>query len=497
VVLDEGLLGRVLERQLGRPAPGQERKFAQLPVKLPAPEELTAAAGCSKVLGQLRAFADWLGPKGRALTSAGNIKPADARELISLLGTGDEGLAFRSASDLPGLDLIVTWAKKARLVRRQGTRLVPVAKARPVLADVEALWQRAFEAALDLGDGVCRPVWADEPPSPLRLLYDVLATIYSMEEPVPVARLAESVWDSIRAHFDVDSLSPIAQMGLRGRVDNDLEHIFDAFEALGAVTSAHDLASEVFSEDLDEGVTMPFGAVVPFTGERAAALREQLAAPGRLVSLTPLGTRAMRQRMLAEGREAGLVGELASASPAELLGTIAQHYTPATGAEEIAIWRAARGGSLDPLVQAIRDCPFLSRKAAMLNVLAGGIPEGDELLASLLRDPALGPVVLLAQKRDRKPDEVSPEEAAWLMAGSILELLEIGGADAVRAQLEELPRPQRVDVIRAVCDSSYPARETLEDFRVLVAEPILSAPGQRAARDAPARDPRPQKRRGR
>jgi hypothetical protein len=156
----------------------------------------------------------------------------------------------------------------------------------------------------------------------------------------------------------------------------------------------------------------------------------------------------MRQRMLAEGREAGLVGELASASPAELLGAVAQHYTPATAAEEIAIWRAARGGSLDPLIQAIRDCPFLCPKAAMLNVLAGGIPEGDELLASLLRDPELGPVALLVQKRDRDPDEVSPEEAAWLMTGSILELLEIGGPDAVRAQLEELPRSQRVDVVR-------------------------------------------------
>lgn len=241
---------------------------------------------------------------------------------------------------------------------------------------------------------------------------------------------------------------------------------------------------------------MPPGAVVPFTGERAAALREQLAAPGRLVSLTPLGARAMRQRMLAEGREAGLVGELASASPAELLGTVAEHYTPATAAEEISIWRAARGSSLDPLVRAIRDCPFLCRKAAMLNVLAGGIPEGDELLVSLLRDPELGPVALLVQKRDRDPDEVSAEEAAWLMAGSILELLEIGGPDAVRAQLEELPCPQRVDVVRAVCDSGYPARGTLEDFRVLVAEPILSAPPRlRAARNASARDPRRPKRR--
>ena len=500
VVLDEDLLGPVLKRQLGRSAPGQERKFAQLPVSLPAPEELTAAAGRSKVVAQLGAFAEWLGPRGRALTPAGNIRPADARELIALLGIGEEGLRFRSAAELPGLDLIVTWAKKARLVRKQGTRLVPVAKARPMLADAGALWQRAFEAAFDLGDAVCRPLWADEPPSPVRLLYDVivpdvLAAIYSMDEPVPVARLAESVWETVRAHFDVDSLSPLSQTGLHGRVDNDVEHIFDAFEALGAVTSTHGVASVVFAEDLDEGSDM---ADRPFSGERAAALRERLAEPGRMVSLTPLGTRAMRQRMLAEGREAGLVGELVGGSPAEVLGTVAEHYTPETTAEEISIWRAAHGGSLDPLVQAIRDCSFLSRRVALLKTLVNAVPEGDELLASLLRDPELGPVALLAEKHDRRPDEVSPAEAAWLMAGSILELLEIAGPGAVREQLEELPRPQREDVVRAVRDSGYPARKTLEDFRVLVAEPILSAPSRpRIVRNAPRRRPRPSKRRGR
>jgi hypothetical protein len=503
LVLDQDLLGRALERQLGRPAPGQERKFAQLPVSLPAPEELTAAAERSKVVGQLRAFAEWLGLKGRALTPTGNIRPADARELITLLGTGDEGLRFRSAAELPGLDLIVNWAKRARLARKQGARLVPVAKARPVLADAEALWQRAFEAAFDLGDAVCRPLWADDPPSPVQRLFDVivpdmLAAIYSMEEPVPVARLAESVWETVRAHFDVDSLSPLGLMGLRGRVDNDVEHIFGAFEALGAVTSTRGVASDVFSADLDEGVTTPVELEGAFGGERAVGLREQLAAPGRLVSLTPLGTRAMRQRLLAEGREAGLVGELASASPAELLGTIAEHYTPATGAEEIAIWRAAHGGSLDPLVQAIRDCPFVSRRVAMLKVLADGAPERDELLASLLRDPRLGPVVLLVQKQDREPEEVSPAEATWLMAGSLLELLEIGGPDAVRQQLEELPSSQRQDVVRAVSDSGYPASETLEDFRALVAEPILNAPSRlRIVRNAPVRRPRRGQRRGR
>lgn len=499
MVLDEDLLGRALERQLGRPAPGRERKFAQLPVSLPAREELTTAAGRSKVAGQLRAFAEWLGPRGRALTSAGNIKPADARELIALLGTGDEGLTFHSAAELPGLDLIVNWAKKARLVRKQGTRLVPVAKARPLLADAGALWQRAFEAAFDLGDAVCRPIWADEPPSPVRHLYDVivpdvLAAIYSMDEPVPVARLAESVWETVGAYFDVDSLSPLVQTGLRGRVNNDVEHIFDAFEALGAVTSTHGVANPVFAEDLDEGVGK---ADRPFSGERAAALRERLAEPGRMVSLTPLGTRAMRQRMLAEGREAGLVGELAGTSPAEVLGTVAEHYTPETAAEEIGIWRAAHGGSLYPLVQAIRDCSFLSRQVALLETLVNAVLEGDELLASLLRDPELGPVALLLEKQDRTPDEVSPAEAVWLMVGSVLELLEMGGPDAVRKQLEELPRAQREAMVRAVCDSGYPAHETLEDFRALVAEPILNAPSRPRVRRPPARRPGRGKRHGR
>ena len=99
----------------------------------------------------------------------------------------------------------------------------------------------------------------------MRLLYDViapdvLATIYSMEEPVPVARLAESVWDSVRAHFDVDSLTPLSQAGLRGRADNDLEQIFDAFEALATVTSVHGVPSDMFSADLDEGFPVPPGS---------------------------------------------------------------------------------------------------------------------------------------------------------------------------------------------------------------------------------------------
>jgi hypothetical protein len=199
------------------------------------------------------------------------------------------------------------------------------------------------------------------------------------------------------ARFDLDFLSPLSLMGLRARVDNDVEHIFDAFEALGAVTTVQGVASEIFSMDLGGRTTLPFGIEPPFEAGQAAALCERLANPTRLAALTPLGTRAMRERMLAEGREAGLVGELAGATARELLGTVAEHYTTSSAPEEIAIWRAAHGGSLDPLVQAVRDCPFLSRRVALLKTLARSVPEGTGLLAELIRDPVLGPVVLLAE----------------------------------------------------------------------------------------------------
>jgi hypothetical protein len=60
------------------------------------------------------------------------------------------------------------------------------------------------------------------------------------------------------------------------------------------------------------------------------------------------------------------------------------------------------------------------------------------------------------------------------MAANMLQFLELGGPDAVR-------------------ESGYPARETLEEFRTLVAEPILSRkapsgpPHLRVARNQPVR----------
>jgi hypothetical protein len=48
-----------------------------------------------------------------------------------------------------------------------------------------------------------------------------------------------------------------------------------------------------------------------------------------------------------------------------MLGVVAEHYTGASATEEIARWREAYGGLLDPLVQAIDDCPFVTPRIAL------------------------------------------------------------------------------------------------------------------------------------
>ena len=90
---------------------------------------------------------------------------------------------------------------------------------------------------------------------------DVLASIYSMEEPVPVPRLAESVWQGVEARFDLAHASSYALESLRARTNRDVEHVFDAFEALGAVTSVRAMADGMFLQDLADPAASPFGRV--------------------------------------------------------------------------------------------------------------------------------------------------------------------------------------------------------------------------------------------
>lgn len=204
--IDTAVLDQIVARQLrdggGRPEPAPP----QLPIELPHETELAKAAEAGPLMERIQALVDWVGENGRPLTSSGNIKLADARELVDLLHTDDtvdptigaRTFHTKSSAELGHLTLLVELAKKARLVRVVKNRLVRIARSRPVMKDPLALSARLFATICEARDAVVPPhryfgsslLYPDYDET----IPDVLNTLYGMPAPMPVLLLEEPIW---------------------------------------------------------------------------------------------------------------------------------------------------------------------------------------------------------------------------------------------------------------------------------------------------------------
>jgi len=127
---------------------------------------LAADSAAARVLMQVVALTRWVGT-GRKLTQTGRLTMVDARELVSLLETGDEidpaigdrVFRTRSSEDLRGLATVVVWAKAVGLVRVVHGRLVPVKKSARLVDRPRELWIAMFEAFDKLGEAICPSGW--------------------------------------------------------------------------------------------------------------------------------------------------------------------------------------------------------------------------------------------------------------------------------------------------------------------------------------------------
>jgi hypothetical protein len=511
VAYDQQALGAIMERRLsGRVLSGSARAEPQLPVMLPPDDELRRLAGASTIVAQLRGLTEWAGQDGRPVTTTGRLRIADARELVGLLGTRDKTDGVRSSADLPRLALLVEWAKKARLVRVVKGRLYAVAKARPVLADPLRLWLSAFDACLELRQALlgARSGWHVE--SMLfdvyeDVLQDVLNTLYSLPYPMPWPRLRDTVHLAYRTSFQLDDRSDLQHRMWFEHADRDLRTVLDMLDDLGAIERYRGMADPVFLDvdlsdaglelladmppELAELLGVAGTTPDPAARERADARREELTAgPVELIRLTELGTRAVRQRLLAVGRDAPLIGELAQAPAAGLLGVLAEQYPPDAAQAELAGWITARGERADvlrELTDTVRTAAFRARAQAMLDVLVTALPggEGEQLLHTLRSDTQLAPLALnaLAQRELLSPEDMTDAEHLLVLAENLLQLVELaGGSDnaeeALRAQ-----GPHARDAIAAASDSSHPDRAGLEELRQLAAR-ALRAPAARLGR---------------
>ncbi|MEV6589909.1 hypothetical protein [Streptomyces acidicola] len=510
VVYDQQALDMVTERRLtGRALSSVARAEPQLPVVLPPDGELRIRAEALTIVGQLRGLAEWAGRVGRAVTAAGRLRMADARELVDVLGTGDKAEGVRSSADLPRLGLLVEWAKKARLVRVVKGRLCAVARARPALADPLQLWLRAFDACFDLRHALIGAPSGWHVESMLfdayeDVLEDVLNTLYSLPYPMPWPRLRDSVHLAYRARFQLDGGSDIQHRMWFEHADRDLRTVLDALADLGAIERDRGMADPVFVEvdlsaepEVPEGMPPELAELLGVAGvesdpaahERARAQREELTAgPVELIRLTELGTRAVRQRLLAVGRDAPLVGELAHAPAAGLLGVLADDYDPDAARVELAGWIAAcgeRDAALRQLVEAVRSMPFRVRAQAMLAVLLTALPdgEGERLLRGLRGDAALAPLVLtaLAHHELLSPEDMTDAEHLLVLAESLLQLVELAGGGGGAEEVLCAQGSEARDAVAAALDSAHPDRTGLEELGQLAAR-ALRTPAARLGR---------------
>ncbi|MEV0614765.1 hypothetical protein AB0I81_15655 [Nonomuraea sp. NPDC050404] len=494
VPYDEQVLDQIMRNRFLTGGIGEERAFPQPPVRLPSASELTAAAASSRTVQRLITLADWVGKDGRALTGAGNLRVADAVEVSALLGTGEDRLRVRSATDLPQLNLLLAWARKLRLIRTSKGRLLRVARAVPLLRDPEALWRRAFEVLPELGRVVTVPVatWRPEPILAEifeEILPDVLNSMYGLEE-MPVVRLEESVWLACQEYFDLDQEEERLRDLWRREANRDLGRMFEVLSDLGAVELTRGPADPLYVSDLDHDDQ-------PLPADAIERLRAALAEPGLpLIRLTPLGLLGVRDRLLADGRDAPLIGELAAAPAAELLGVLAQHYPPDDAVTELQGWLGRPGQDVETLLQGVRDCPFRTRVAAMLRVLADALPSGGRLLHDLRDDPILGPAALtqLIDAGQVNPGALGERENLLMGAENFLSMLELAGPEGLVEQLKRMGGGDAYEFVTAILASGHPDVVGLRELRDLVAEPLRKT-ARHPLRLVPTRPPGAQGRR--
>ncbi|MFV2021107.1 hypothetical protein [Micromonospora sp. LOL_023] len=249
IPVDRDLLNQIMANHLA--ASDRAQRPPTLPlVVVPDDAELRTAAESSTILHQVRQLVTWMG-QGRTLTPNGNLRLADARELVPLLGTadvidpavGDRVFKTRSSEELYGLSVVVAWARAARVVRVVKGRLVPVKSAAKLLTDPLALAQRLYAALPEIGAAVCGSGWNE---SSMRWRFDdavVIAafSLCSSAGPLPVPALRELLHQSLEESMLVpNGGTEEQQQAWRRLAHNDADRLFARLADLGAVRLTDD-----------------------------------------------------------------------------------------------------------------------------------------------------------------------------------------------------------------------------------------------------------------
>lgn len=386
------------------------------PMVLPSDDVLAIQALATPAMRQLAAFLEWVGD-GRALTQKANLKLADGKELIDLLGTadrfdktiGDQTFKTSSTTELLGVDLVYRLAIKARLARKQHGTVRRAKRGERLSADGLGAWQEVVTAMLGLGvigggreDRYGLRWWQEFFEESVVELLCLLAVA---GQPLPMEMLVEAAREELADAYDLDALPDVQRAILPRSVAWAMEALVSRLVWLGILTWE--------------------GAIVE-TDE--VGLEQQ---NGGQVALTHLGRWFVRPILIAQGAKVPAPGELADAPVSELLDAIAVWPEEAVQAE-LRAWAHGRDNAADELAEAARaESP--DRFALVLCALESLGEAAEPAVRALLEEPKLRPLAaawLISQGLEQ-PESLEPQDtlAAFIQALAIA--LVTAGAEAV------------------------------------------------------------------
>ncbi|WBB60079.1 hypothetical protein O7599_31820 [Streptomyces sp. WMMC500] len=430
------------------------------PVRLPAEAELAREALAAPLFARAVRLARWAGP-GLRVGAGGELPDAEVRAAAAELGLREgadgegearavAGEAWRIAVDVGLVDVTAPEEGDDAL----GTA-APSAELRLVTggapADVLELWAAACECVLsdaalpDLSELV-EQITSGQEPALDRLDWDpeagadfldgALGNLYlltAMEGPgadgaVPLPALAASlvVPDDMDEPTD-EVLAEVSEAVLR------LDEQFRMLEPVGVV-AYQPVAEEILFEAA--GSAPPVDAP-----EDADDDEEEDVSRYGVVRLTPLGLYALRRRMLAEGLDAPLVGELAGEDAYVLLDALPR-LPDAVAQTEAEAWLADRkpAEAATELLDAARgtDDRAPARRLACQQALAVAGGEAEPAVRDVLHDRELGGLarVWLAERGVSGVPQPTQDMVLWLAVDTVA--AQLGGLRDDTPELREL-----------------------------------------------------------
>lgn len=368
------------------------------PVVLPTDDELRAMADDTTVVRRLIRLIDYVG-SGRAVTDRGNLKLADGKELVTLLGTddpfdeliGDKVFKTVSSEELTDVDFTYRLALAANMLAVDGHWLLPGPNASWAPDDSINIYYFTFLMLLQQVGPTQHHYrkhrygfdwFAEELDGQLP---SIMIELYRHRDPYDIDDFAAQAWQGLNVAFDLPDVAADKLEFHRSLVESALRSAFDRFAELGIVTIADEVCT-----------TTQYGRIDRSDGT---------------VRLAPLGLWAV-QRMVSRITNAPVVGTLRSSSAAVMLRAAADLPEDVARAE-VDAWIDHHGdGSADALCVAIREADETGRGLAFRALLRIGAHAVDAV-AGLADDAELAPFVTVwrvdtlaasAEEMDRSGD---------------------------------------------------------------------------------------------